>query len=116
MEVPIAKNVVISIKIMNKETIETKVRPLFDFLLLVQEDDKDEVTESGIYIPSSDDKKQYHGIYARVIAKGPDGKNEKITVGSRVVVNRYDLIPIREGSRQLEILRGEELVVAVCEE
>lgn len=97
--------------------IESKIKPLHDFVLFEQESGDEEITTaSGIIISSSDDKKQYHGVYAHVIAIGPECKNEKIQVGARIIINRYDSLDIREGSRTLGLIRGEELVYAVCEE
>jgi len=90
------------------------IQPLKNYILIKREEDEI-TTKSGIVISVSDDKQQYHGVYGRVIAIGPDVASRRIREGARVIVNRYDTLPLRDGAQTVEMLK-EDLVYGVVTE
>lgn len=96
--------------------INSMIVPIRDYILLEKTDDEEIKTASGIIVAASDDKKQYHGITAEVIAVGPEVKIRGIKPGARIVVNRYDVIDVRDDVKTYGLIRGEEYVYALVKE
>lgn len=84
-----------------------------NYVLVEELEDNEMQTESGIIISRDDDKRQFHGIFVKVLAVGPNAENVK--VGTTVIVNRYDLLPFRHNTETLQLVK-DELVFAVEEE
>ena len=89
-----------------------KIQPFKEYVLLERDADEEMVTSSGIILQQSDESKQYHGVYATVLEVGPDVK--MVAVGDRVIVNKYDTLPIRVDLKTIELVK-EELIYAKCE-
>lgn len=88
------------------------IKPIRDNIILEVVNNDEYTTDSGIIVSKDDGSKQYHGVFATVIAVGPNATGVK--TGDTVIVNRYDLIPFRWNTKELQIVKS-ELIFAVEE-
>ena len=93
-----------------------KLKPLGD-KVVIQYQDVEEKTESGIILPDSAKEKKQEAV---VIAVGPgktkNGKNIPIQVkeGDHVIVSEYGGIDVKDGDEEFKIV-GQDEILAIVE-
>ena len=84
------------------------IKPLGEYILLRREEEKEHTTNSGLIVMQADNKEQYHGVYAEVLAVSEKVVEDGVLkAGDRVVVNRYDTLPIQWETEKLEMVKAE---------
>ena len=93
-----------------------KFRPLHD-RVIVERVEAETKTASGIVIPDAATEKPEQGI---VLALGPGKRNEKgdfvalnVKVGDRVLFGKYSGQVVKDGGKELLVMREEDLFAVV---
>ncbi|SHL99434.1 co-chaperone GroES [Rhizobacter sp. OV335] len=93
-----------------------KFRPLHD-RVIVERVEAETKTASGIVIPDAATEKPEQGI---VLAIGPGKRNEKgdfvalnVKVGDRVLFGKYSGQVVKDGGKELLVMREEDLFAVV---
>jgi len=85
-----------------------KLKPLTDHIV-VEPVKAEEITKSGIVLPSSDDQAPEQGI---VIAIGSDKKIE-VKVGDKVIINKFGPTEVKVDNKKYLILSQDDVLAII---
>jgi len=90
------------------------MKALNDFVIIkVNEEDHDQTTKSGIIVKHSNDKKAFYGVFGEVVSVGPNVKDDGFKKGDKVIINKYDDVPLIVDNVKYSAVKAELIIAKV---